>query len=220
MRNGTGGEIRGAGGRTVIATTSNPLPSIAADVVDGGGAGVLITTDGLIEGGRGWFHRATMDYLARVPAYRDAKQGTGRAWVAGLALGFGMIAGGVGAALVALGPVVLPYDAAFLGVGSPGLDAINTRLIHFLPPDRITLAGVMIALGILYSALSWWGIRPGRAWPRDALLASCVIGSPTLFYFFAYRYVEPVHAALAAVLVPWFILATWRGASGHGLCAG
>jgi len=158
-----------------------------------------------------------MAYLARVPAYRDAKQGTGRAWVAGLALGFGMIAGGVGAALVALGPVVLPYDAAFLGVGSTGLAAINTRLIHFLQHDRITLAGVMIALGILYSALSWWGIRHGRAWPRDVLLASCVIGFPTLFYFFAYRYVEPVHVLLAAVLFPLFILATWRRPRGHVL---
>lgn len=215
--NATAGQVRGAAGRTVIATTSNPSPAIAADLIDAGAAAVLITTAGLIEAGPGWFHRATMAYLARVPAYRDAKQGTGRAWVAGLALGFGMIAGGVGAALVALGPVVLPYDAAFLGVGSTGLAAINTRLIHFLQHDRITLAGVMIALGILYSALSWWGIRPGRAWPRDALLASCVIGFPTLFYFFAYRYVEPVHAVMAAVLFPLFILATWRRPRGHVL---
>jgi len=217
IRNATAGQVRQAADRTVIATTSNASPSIAADLIDAGAAAVLITTAGLIEAGPGWFHRATMAYLARVPAYRDAKQGTGRGWVAGLALGFGMIAGGVGAALVAVGPVVLPYDATFLGVGSTGLAAINTRLIHFLQHDRITLAGVMIALGILYSALSWWGIRPGRAWPRDALLASCVIGFPTLFYFFAYRYVEPVHVLLAAVLFPLFILATWRRPRGHVL---
>ena len=217
IRNATAGQVRRVAGRTVIATTSNASPSIAADLIDAGAAAVLITTAGLIEAGPGWFHRATMAYLARVPAYRDAKQGTGRGWVAGLALGFGMIAGGVGAALVAVGPVVLPYDATFLGVGSTGLAAINTRLIHFLQHDRITLAGVMIALGILYSALSWWGIRPGRAWPRDALLASCVIGFPTLFYFFAYRYVEPVHVVMAAVLFPLFILATWRRPRGHVL---
>jgi hypothetical protein len=217
IRNATAVQVRGAAGRIVIATTSNPSPAIAADLIDAGAAAVLITTSGLIEAGPGWFHRATMAYLARVPAYRDAKQGTGRAWVAGLALGVGMIAGGAGAALVALGPVVLPYDAAFLGVGSTGLAAINTRLIQFLQHDRITLAGVMIALGILYAALSWWGIRAGWAWPRDALLASCVVGFPTLFYFFAYRYVEPVHVVMAALLFPLFILATWRRPRGHVL---
>ena len=49
------------------------------------------------------------------------------------------------------------------------------------------------------------------------MLASCVIGFPTLFYFFAYRYVEPVHVLLAAVLFPLFILATWRRPRGHVL---
>lgn len=182
LRNATPGQVQGAraAGRTVIATTSDASPAFAADLIDSGAAAVLITSAGLIEAGPGWFHRATMAYLARVPAYRAAKQGTGRAWMAGLALGLGMIAGGVGAALVALGPVVLPYDAAFLSVGSTGLAAINPRLIQFLQHDRITLAGTMIAIGILYSALSWWGIRPGHAWPRDALLASCVVGFPTL----------------------------------------
>jgi len=139
----------------------------------------------------------------------------GRAWFAGLLLGLGMIAGGAGAAIVALGPVLLPYDASFLGVDSAGLAAINPRLIHFLQHDRITLAGVMVAIGILYSALSWWGIRRGLAWARDAMLASGVVGFPTLFYFFGYRYVEPAHVALAAVLFPLFVIATWRRPHGH-----
>jgi hypothetical protein len=219
IRNATVSQVRGAvaGGRTIIATTSNASPAIAADLIDAGAAAVLITTAGLIEGGPGWFHRATMAYLARMPAYRAASQGAGRAWVAGLALGLGMIAGGVGAAVVALGPVVLPYDASFLGVGSAGLAAINSRLIQFLQHDRITLAGTMVAIGILYSALSWWGIRPGRTWARDALLASCVVGFPTLFYFFAYRYVEPIHVVMAAVLFPLFVFATWRRPRGHVL---
>ena len=87
------------------------------------------------------------------------------------------------AAVVALGPVILPYDEAFLGVTSGGLAAINPRLIHFLQHDRITLAGTMVAIGILYSALAWSGIRKGRVWARDALLASGLVGFPTLFYF-------------------------------------
>jgi hypothetical protein len=177
IRNATAVQVRGAkaGGRTVIATMSDASPAVAADLIDAGAAAVLMTTAGLIEAGPGWFHRATMAYLARVPAYRAAKQGTGRAWMAGLALGLGMIAGGLGAAVVALGPVVLPYDASFLGVSSAGLASINSRLIPFLQHDRITLAGTMIALGVLYSALSWWGIR-ARARVAARRLAGVVRG--------------------------------------------
>ncbi len=208
LRNASVAQVK-ADSRPVIATTSAASPSFAADLIRAGAAAVLITTEGLIEAGPGWFHRATMAYVGRMPAAR------GRAWFAGLTLGAGMIAGGVGAAIVALGPVLLPYDAAFLGIDSAGLSAINPRLIHFLQHDRITLAGVMVAIGILYSALSWWGIRRGLAWARDAMLASGVVGFPTLFYFFGYRYVEPAHVALAAVLFPLFIIATWNRPRGH-----
>jgi len=208
LRNATVSQVR-ADGRPVIATTSVASPAFAADLIKAGAAAVLITSEGLIEAGPGWFHRATMAYVGKMPVAR------GRAWFAGLLLGLGMIAGGAGAAIVALGPVLLPYDASFLGVDSAGLAAINPRLIHFLQHDRITLAGVMVAIGILYSALSWWGIRRGLAWARDAMLASGVVGFPTLFYFFGYRYVEPAHVALAAVLFPLFVIATWRRPHGH-----
>jgi hypothetical protein len=208
LRNASAAQVK-ADGRPVIATTSVASPGFAAGLIEAGAAAVLITTEGLIESGPGWFHRATMAYVGKMPAAR------GRTWFAGLALGAGMIAGGIGAAIVALGPVLLPYDASFLGIDSAGLAAINPRLIHFLQHDRITLAGVMVAIGILYAALSWWGIRRGLAWARDAMLASGVVGFPTLFYFFGYRYVEPAHVALAAVLFPLFIIATWNRPRGH-----
>ena len=199
-----------AGGRTVIATTSAGSPASAVDLIYAGATAVLATSAALIEAGPGWFHRATMAHLARMPVTGPTASVSRLPWLAGLALGLGMIAGGAGAAVVAFGPVLLPYDTSFLGVSSVGLAAINPRLIHFLQHDRITLAGTMVAIGILYSALSWWGIRVGRAWARNALLASGLVGFPTLFYFFAYRYVEPAHVALALVLFPLFVLATWR----------
>jgi hypothetical protein len=208
LRNASVSQVEQASGE-VIATTSVPSPAFAADLIEAGAAAVLITTPGLIEAGPGWFHRATMAYVGKMHV------AGGRAWLAGLALGVGMIAGGVGAAIVALGPVLLPYDTSFLSADSARLAAINPRLIHFLQHDRITLAGVMVAIGILYSALAWFGIRRGLAWARDAMLASGVVGFPTLFYFFGYRYVEPAHVALAAVLFPLFIIATWRRPRGH-----
>src|SRR5258706_150156 len=208
LRNASVAQVK-ADGRPVIAMTSVASPGFAARLIEAGAAAVLITTEGLIEAGPGWFPRATMAYVGKRPG------APGRAWFAGLALGAGMIAGGIGAAIVALGPVLLPYDASYLGIDSAGLAAINPRLIHFLQHDRITLAGVMVAIGILYAALSWWGIRRGLAWARDAMLASGVVGFPTLFYFFGYRYVEPAHVALAAVLFPLFIIATWNRPRGH-----
>ena len=42
------------------------------------------------------------------------------------------------------------------------------------------------------------------------MLASGVVGFPTLFYFFAYHYVEPIHVILALVLFPLFLVAIWR----------
>jgi hypothetical protein len=197
------------GGRTVIVTTDDPSPHSAVELTAAGASMVLATSAGLIAAGPGWFHRTTVAYLARLHRAPEATRTSAAPWMAGLALGLGMIAGGIGATVVALGPVLLPYDHAFLGIDANALQAINPRLIPFLQHDRITLAGTMIAIGILYSSLSWWGIRAGRAWARDALLASGVVGFPTLFYFFAYRYVEPVHVVLAAVLFPLFVIATW-----------
>ena len=210
VRNATPAGVRRlAPGRTVIATTDDPSPRHAVKLAEAGATLVLATTEALIAAGPGWFHRTTLALLAHTHRHESVRRGSSIAWLAGLALGLGMIAGGVGATAVALGPVLLPYDESFLGINVTDLQSINSRLIPFLQHDRITLAGTMIAVGILYAALSWWGIRAGRSWARDVLLASGVVGFPTLFYFFAYRYVEPVHVLMAAVLFPLFVVATW-----------
>ncbi len=215
VRNATATQVRqaAAAGSTVVATTSDPSPASAAALIAAGAAMVLATTGGLIEAGPGWFHRSTLAYLAG-RRDRPANREPAIPWLAGLGLGLGMIAGGLGAAVVALGPVLLPYDQTFLGLNSSALALVNPRLIQFLQHDRITLAGTMVALGILYSSLSVWGIREGLVWARNAVLASGVVGFPTLFYFFAYQYVEPIHVALAAVLFPMFLIAVWRAPRG------
>ena len=220
IRNATPAQVQQAAapGTTVVATTDDPSPAAAAALIAAGAAMVLATTDCLIEAGPGWFHRSTLAYLAARRGRHDGREPR-LPWMAGLGLGLGMIAGGLGAALVALGPVLLPYDQAFLGLSARTLALVNVRLIHFLQHDRITLAGTMVALGILYTSLSWCGIREGRVWARNVMLASGVVGFPTLFYFFAYQYVEPVHVALAAVLFPLFIAAVWRRPSGGALAA-
>jgi hypothetical protein len=212
LREGTPAEVTKLkdGRPLLLVSTSNPSIGQTIDLIASGADAVLVEQEGLIESGPGWFHRATGRLLTRTEP-TEAEAGMARvAWLAGVGLGLGMIAGGIGAAVVALGPVLLPYDAQFLNVDASTLRRLNPQLIHFLQHDRITLAGTMVALGVLYAALSCWGIRLGRVWARDAVLASGVVGFPTLFYFFAYHYVEPVHVLLAVVLFPLFLIAVWR----------
>ncbi|TJY41843.1 hypothetical protein E5161_11615 [Cohnella pontilimi] len=121
-------------------------------------------------------------------------------------LGTGMIVGGITAWLIALSTVLLPYDEAFLGTTRHSLHEANTRLLHFMSHDRITLAGTMISIGILYYQLAKHGLRHGIHWARMTLLTSCVIGFPSFFLYLGYGFFDPLHAAAAAVLLPMFLL--------------
>jgi hypothetical protein len=203
-------------GYTVVVAGSDPAPARAAELVEAGAEAVLATGEALIEAGPGWFHRATDLILerARTGAATAPASASRTAWLAGVGLGLGMIAGGLGAAAVTLGPVLLPYDAGFLGLGRGDLDRINRLLVPFLQHDRVTLAGTMVTLGILYAGLSYWGIRRGLAWARDTVLASCLVGFPTILYFLSFHYLEPVHLVMAVVLFPLFVVAVWRRPGG------
>jgi hypothetical protein len=88
--------------------------------------------------------------------------------------------------------------------------AVNHHLVHFLQHDRVTMAGTMVSIGILYCGLSYGGMRRGLPWARNALLVSGCIGFPTLFYFVAYDFAEPLHIAATVVLLPMFVAAVRR----------
>src|SRR3954468_2769142 len=94
----------------------------------------------------------------RPSAVSDAASGRAsrwpRDWVWIALLGFGMLIGGCLAWMVAATRVVLPYDEAFVGLSRDELLAVNGRLLAFLAHDRITLAGTMIAIGVLYAGLA------------------------------------------------------------------
>ncbi|GAB2568705.1 hypothetical protein [Nocardia heshunensis] len=175
-------------------------------------ATVLATPAVLIESGPNWFNRvieAATPTAPPAPAMRevpwDPRGWPG--WFWGVLVGVGMIAAGLGAGAITLGPVLLWYDRDYLGTDVEGLHGINHHLVHFLQHDRITMAGNMIAIGFLYVGLAWGGIRMGRAWARTAYLLSGLVGFPTLFYFLGIGFVEPLHVAVAVVLFPMFVLA-------------
>ncbi|RAP73448.1 hypothetical protein [Paenibacillus montanisoli] len=121
-------------------------------------------------------------------------------------LGIGMIFGGLLAWIIAETTVLLPYDEAFLGIKRDALHHWNHRLVHFMAHDRITLAGTMISIGVLYFQLGRHGLRHGMHWARTALFVSGLTGFMSFFLYLGYGYFDPLHAIVALLLLPLFLL--------------
>jgi hypothetical protein len=197
-----------------IVHVTSPSVALATEALSTRHTVVLATPSVLTQAGPGWFARVTeaATITRPPPPVRDLGRNPRRwpPWWWGLLVGLGMIGAGLGAAAITLGPVLLWYDREFLGMDTDQLHTINHHLVHFLQHDRITMAGTMVAIGVLYVGLAAGGIRRGWPWARDAYLASGWIGFPTLLYFLGLGYVEPLHTAATVVLFPMFVAATRR----------
>ncbi|MET9434924.1 hypothetical protein [Streptomyces sp. NPDC006551] len=193
---------------------SDPSVTAAAAALEEPGAVVLARPEVLVEAGPGWFARVieAATPTAPAPVLRDVGPDPRRwpSWWWALLVGLGMTGAGLGAAAITLGPVLLWYDRDYLGMTLDELHAANHHLVHFLQHDRITMAGTMVAIGALYTGLAVGGIRRGWPWAREVYLLSGAIGFPTLFYFLATGFVEPLHTATALVLFPMFVAAVRR----------
>ena len=178
------------------------------------GTTVLCRPSVLLAAGPGWFKRVieAATPTSQAPGLRDVPRDPRKwpAWFWGVLVGVGMIVAGLGAAAIALGPVLLWYDRDYLGVSVGDLHAINHHLVGFLQHDRITMAGNMIGIGALYIGLAWGGIRQGRVWARNALLISGAVSFPTYFYFLVTGFIEPLHTLVVIVLFPMFVFAVWH----------
>jgi hypothetical protein len=191
-----------------------PSIDVAVEALAHDSSTVLATTAVLTAAGPSWFHRvieaatptAAPQGLDDVGA--DPRRWPG--WLWGVLLGIGMIVAGFGAAAIALGPVLLWYDRDYLGLSIADLHAINHHLVGFLQHDRITMAGNMIGIGVLYAGLAWGGIRRGHRWARNALLLSGLVTFGTYLYFLGTGFLEPLHTAVVLVLFPIFVFAIWR----------
>jgi hypothetical protein len=126
-------------------------------------------------------------------------------WVWIALLGAAMLFGGILAWLIAITRVVLPYDELFVGLSRTDLATINARLLPFMAHDRVTLAGTMISIGVLYGQLALHGMRRGADWAREAVLVSAVVGFASFFLFLGFGYFDPLHALVALLLLPLFV---------------
>jgi dihydroorotate dehydrogenase len=125
-------------------------------------------------------------------------------WVWIALLGAAMLFGGILAWLIAITRMVLPYDELFVGLSRADLATINARLLPFMAHDRVTLAGTMISIGVLYGQLALHGMRRGAGWAREAVLVSAVVGFASFFLFLGFGYFDPLHALVSVLLLPLF----------------
>ena len=173
------------------------------------GANLIEVDTGLVYTGPGLPKRindcllfeATRDAPATVP-----ERVPELSWFWTTLMGGGMVIGGLLALIIAATKVVLPYDESFLGMPLSELAAINPHLLDFMAHDRITLAGTMIAIGLLYVALSVFGSRRGVHWARQAVLISAFTGFASFFLFLGFGYLDPFHAFVTAALLQLLLL--------------
>jgi hypothetical protein len=198
----------------VLCTATDGTPADLAELVALGADAVGITGATLIREGPALAARinAALYAASRPPpgppyvAQLGLRDRLFQAWPAAMVLAVGLALGGIGAAIITIGPVLLGYDEDFLHLDLAQLRAIDPRLVGFLQHDRITLAGTMVSIGILYAALAT-GMRRGIGWARLGLAASGVVGFGSLLLFLAFGYFDPLHAGLSCLLLPFFAVA-------------
>jgi dihydroorotate dehydrogenase len=196
-------------GPVLIAGVGIHEPADALDTI-AAGADLVTVDSGLVLTGPGLVKRINEALLYRqqqsepAPA-TNAQPAEGRlaaeSWFWALLLGLSLLGGGVLALGIAATRVVLPYDEALSGLTRDQLAAINPKLLAFMTHDRVTLAGTMLAVGLLYSALAYFGIRRGLHWAHTTVATSALAGFFTFFAFLGFGYFDPFHAFTSAILL-------------------
>jgi hypothetical protein len=121
-------------------------------------------------------------------------------------MGAGMLFGSLLALAIAATQVVLPYDEAFVGMSREELAGVNPRLLAFMAHDRVSLAGTMVAIGVMYVGLSVFGVRRGLHWARQAVFVSAFTGFGSFFLFLGFGYLDPFHAFVTVALFQLLLL--------------
>ena len=218
---------RGEFGPDMLIVSSGGLhePVDAVTLLDAGAD--LVTIDsGLVYAGPGLAKRANEAVLHkmfgdRCPSPTFSSQASDpppvrQTWFWTLALGLSMLLGGGLAMIIALTRVVLPYDEALVGMTRVELAIVNDRLLDFMKHDRITLAGTMLCVGGLYTALSLFGVRRGMHWAGRTVVTSAFAGFVTFFLFLGFGYFDPFHAFVTAILFQFLLLAVYSHDTTYG----
>lgn len=129
-----------------------------------------------------------------------------QSWLWTFLMGAGMLFGSILALIIAATRVVLPYDEVYTHLSRAQLSSINPRLLRFMAHDRVSVAGTMIAVGVMYIGLSAFGARRGLSWARLSVICSAIVGFSSFFLFLGFGYLDPFHAFATAALLQFLLL--------------
>jgi len=203
-------QLRERHGRDVLIVASGGVhePEHALEL-RAAGADLVAVDTGLVYTGPGLTKRINdcflYETLRNAPA-APPERAPELTWFWTTLMGTGMLIGGLLAFAIAATRVVLPYDESFLGMARDALPSINPRLLEFMAHDRISLAGVMLAIGVLYVVLSVFGVRQGLHWARQTIFVSAFTGFLTFFLFLGFGYLDPFHAFVTLALLQLLLL--------------
>jgi hypothetical protein len=195
-------------GAWVVTDAGVESPRQAVTALEAG-ADLVAVSSGLVYTGPALIKRANeaIAAIARPqPAPNPDLPAERTSWFWAIVLGAGMAAGALLAAWIALTTVLMPYDEEFLGASRDEIAAFNPRILDFMTHDRITLAGTMLTIALLYVALGLFGIRRGHHWAQRSVVYSALFGFFTFFAFIGFGYLDPLHAFVTAVLCQLFLL--------------
>jgi len=174
------------------------------------GADMVQIESGLVYSGPGLPKRVNdaelFTLMQNQPAAHDSTPAPRLAWFWALLLSLSIGIGGVVVLVVAVTRVMLPYDEAFVGMTLSEVRALNPKLVAFLIHDRVTLAGTMMAAGVLYFTLACYGIRRGLHWAQRSIVFSAFLGFFGFFLFLGFGYFDPFHAFITAIQFQFMVL--------------
>jgi dihydroorotate dehydrogenase len=173
------------------------------------GADLVQVDSGLVYTGPGLpkrINEALLFDLTRSAAPDPPQRPAEMTWFWTVLMGAGMLFGSALALVIAATKVVLPYDEGFVGMSRDELAAVNPRLLAFMAHDRVSLAGTMVAIGVMYVGLSLFGVRRGLHWAQQTVFISAFTGFGSFFLFLGFGYLDPFHAFVTAAMFPLLLL--------------
>ena len=203
--------LRQRWGRSLLIIASGGVhePQHALDLREAG-ADLVQVDSGLVFTGPGLPKRindAFLDYLGRtIPQATIPARWPELSWFWTTLMGAGMLFGSLLALVIAATRIVLPYDEAFIGTTRAGLEELNPKLLAFMAHDRVTLAGTMVAIGVMYIGLSVFGIRRGLHWAQQSVFISAFTGFASFFLFLGFGYLDTFHAFVTGALLQLLLL--------------
>jgi hypothetical protein len=190
----------------VIGAAGIHAPGDAERLVEAG-ADLVAVDSGLVFTGPGLAKRCNELLLLRNVSAAAPADPLRERWPWAFVIGTSMVVGGLMALAIACTRVVMPYDEAMSGLTRARIGAVSPRLLPFMAHDRVSLAGAMLGVGILFAGLAWFAIRRGQHWAERAVIVPALVGFLSFFSFLGFGYFDPLHAFVTAILFQFMLLA-------------